>query len=543
VAEFRNTWVPGAGGRYPKPALFEMWRYEWYEEEVGRFHASEARTRIVSAPTRSSKSYAAHMDAVPECFPDWEMHDGRYMPVPVRPNDDRRVWIVGPTFSVCKEFDYIHRSLTHLAPRGLFQVVSSSNVPAQGSLEVVLSFGASKDGRPVRTVIQGKSATTPEALQGEEVDFLILSEAAEHPRKIMERYLGTRYRRGVFPTTPKAKADWLMDWMRLAETSPELGIECFSFTPRCNPGYDWPRYWQEHGMAESRVDGAVRVMPPDAQRPCSRRNGHDCFDPAVPCLAMRDAYFAEQFGGRWTFASGRVLPFRWNDDHGPSHVLDRVPAWLDDARKVVACDWGYNDPAAAGWFAIGPDGTTLLYREIYERRMDPESFVREIDERTRAAGERLDAVVGDPKKPELNLLLRKMGLPVVCRHPGAMSDRKAGHAALVKALSVDPRTGRAGLYVLSEKAGPGFGAPRIIQEWKLLRYRDGWQGDEWANAGFAGRDEGYDLTRYLLMSQFEPERRRVRMDDWARMHRAALAARPRRAAEFSFRGFAPGRVA
>ncbi len=41
-----------------------------------------------------------------------------------------------------------------------------------------------------------------------------------------------------------------------------------------------------------------------------------------------------------------------------------IPAWW---RRFRAMDWGYNDPCAVLWFACGPDGRVVVYRELYER--------------------------------------------------------------------------------------------------------------------------------------------------------------------------------
>lgn len=38
-------------------------------------------------------------------------------------------------------------------------------------------------------------------------------------------------------------------------------------------------------------------------------------------------------------------------------------------RKFRSMDWGYNDPCCVLWYAVGPDGTVYVYRELYVRLM------------------------------------------------------------------------------------------------------------------------------------------------------------------------------
>lgn len=482
MIEFPSTWDPARGGRWPKPYLFPLFDYQFYTDDVGRFHASTARVRIVSAPARTSKSFSAAYDAMHWVFPEWEIHEGRLYPI-----ESQLIWIVCPAYKQNKEFDYLWQELVlrrrlHSIP---FEFERKTYNPKQGALEITIRWGESVRGEPIMTKIEGKSAQNPESLQSEEVDLAILSEAAEHDRMVWERMLATRCKYTIWPTTPKPKADWVHEYIDLAERDPGCGIEHFHFAldpvrqRSANPKYDWQRFEQERRKAASRTDTG---------------------------RAEDDPWFAEQFLGMWTYEAERLLPFRWMSMPGrPSHVIDSLPDWFETSAKFIACDYGYNDPACALWFALGQDGTVILYREIYESKLDPLQFVERIA--TRTGEERVEYVVGDPKRPEVERFMRELGLPVYTRgKPGEISDRAAGAMRLVDLLSDDPDLGRPKFYVLSPHGGERLGCPKTLQEWKTLRRKPGVGANEWTNEAVVGADHSFDATRYFLMSRPRPSR-------------------------------------
>lgn len=536
-----DTFKLGEGGRLPKPLVFGIFGYRWFEDVVGAFHACEDRIRISSAPARTSKSWSAFGEANWWVFPDFEVFEDRLLPMQVRENDDRRLWTVGPDYQTNKEFDYLWTTwVTQRKRWGLpYRILKKSYSPKQGNMEIVLDWGEDKFGQPVRVRIEGRSSTNPESLQGEEVDFLILSEAAEHAEKIWTRYLSTRTRFAVFPTTPKIKAEWLREMIQLGEEHDDVGISSFSFTPLCNPSYDWTRFWQEHAKAESRVVGKIETAIPkgDAAPPFE----HDCFHGAS-CQAMRDPWFAEQFGGRWTHEADRVIPFVWD---GPmSHVIHDIPPWFDIAKRYVAIDYGYTDPACVHWYAVGPDGTVLLYREIYQNRIDPQKIVHMIQEISLDAGEHIEHYCPDPQKPEVHRFMQELGLPIFCKDKKAMRDRASGHHRLVDALSIDPAIGRPKLFVLAEGVHEGYGCPRTIKEWKLLRRREGVTADEWSTAAIAGADHAYDCVRYFLSSRPTRPVRNLSSNLSYRRHREHVLWRERtkRDVDYAFTGVNPSMV-
>lgn len=472
--------------RFPKEAFLRMIGYQVYAPEVLDFHRSDARIRIPSAPARTSKSYAGSYEAVYKGLPEWAKVDGK-----LTPRASRIVWIVAPNYSMAKEFDYIWQEVVGRQCYKAFggEVIEKANSPNSGHMRIRVRWSPkAANGDEITTLFEAKSATNPESCQSEQVDFCLMSEAADQSEIVWNRYLRTRVGEAVMPTTPKISGEWLYDLIQKGEDG--IGrIDTFRFTPHCNPRYNWELFWEEHALAESRVlQGEILTSP----------FGHDCFDPQVSCKAMRDWTFAEQFGGLWTFQMDRALPFRWTGDN--AHVLDVAPPWIPYGRHFVSVDYGYNDPAVALWWAVGPDGALVIYREIYERELDPDVFIQRIVETSKAHDERLEYVVGDPQAPHVNSFMRRLGLPVREGNKIKIRDRRLGHLALVRALSTDPAIGRPRLHVLSPKAGEGFGAPKTIHEWKVLRMKADRGCGEFSTAAIVGADHAYDAARYGLAS-------------------------------------------
>lgn len=453
-------------------------------QAVADFHNSPARFRIISAPARTSKSYSAAYDVLEAVFPDYEeAEDGKHYPVPL-PTGDRHLWIVGPDYKTIKEWDYLWRELVsrgnHNGLRALYRytIETKANSPQQGNMRLVLSFGKSRTGEDVRTVITGKSATNPESLQGEQVHVALLSEAAELDAVIWERYLSTRCRHVIAPTTPKLKAAWLKKLIDDGAADPSLSIESFHFDGKANPHYDWELFKIERKKAASRV---------------------------VSGRADDDPWFAEQFLGSWTGEDERAIPFYEKPLAAhPGHVRDALPAWFAGSKTFVSVDYGFDDAAVALFWAIGPHDQLAIFAEVYERKMTTQRFVELVLAKCRALGVRPSYFTGDPKQPQIAAIYAERGIAVFPMDKRAQADRAAGGQMLVDALSVNPATGEPGLVVVSERAGEGFGAPFVIREWNNLRRKRGTAAGEWSTGAIVGADHAFDAARYGIMTRPKP---------------------------------------
>ena len=467
--------------------------YEVHEDIVREFHASNAKTKIVSCPARTSKSYAGWKDVLPDVF----MHGA------LLTQDDtietQRIWIVAPNYDLAKEFDYAWEDLIERRETLNFdyEVVKAIKSPGQGNMVIQIRWGKNGKGQDVDTIIEVKSAANEKTLQSEEIDIAILSEAARLPEIVWSKYLSTRVTRSIFPTTPDTQAKWIWDLIEAAKKNPGLRTEHFQFTPRANPKFKYDRYWIEHQKAEARVDAAAKpTTPQDPSRMPMPHNGHDCFDPMVQCAAMKDAGFAEQFGGLWTFHRGRVVPLRTEESRlgEPPHVIRADREWFKHCHVHVAMDYGYTDPAVAGFWLVGPH-QVVLRRSIYERGLTPDVFVDRVKSILQEEGwmPRLTRMIGDPKKPEVCELLRRRGLPIWDVDKKAQADRKAGHMELMNYLSLNPRTGEPFMLIHEDNID-------VINEFASLRYNEKVRDSTTPNA-LIGRDDAYDMCRYFVMAR------------------------------------------
>lgn len=481
--------------RYPKAVIFRQIGYKIYADEVRRMHESNARIKIISAPARTSKSTSAAADALPDVFPSFGIFDGQAYPLAENDLDDaKHIWIVAPHFSLAKEFDYLWTWLVEKRKSygWAYELEKAQKSPEQGHMQIQLNFGKDPEGRAVRTLIQVKTGANDVSLQSEEVHLGILSEAADHPERVWTKYLSTRLKRSIWPTTPKPQADWIREAIEMSVNDKALQMEHFEYDGRCNPRYDWERYWLEHMKAESRQSGGSRVRPHHMKSPPNHQNGHACFSPLSKCKAALDPHFAEQFMGRWTYAESRVLAFRWMERDGRmSHILDLEPHWLRYAEKYVAVDYGYSDPAAAVFFAVDADGTVVFFDEIYERGLEPDRFVRMIADRVKDRGYQVRRYFADPQKPEVLRYFQRLHLPVMKVDAKRQRDRQTGYMILQDYLSDDPYLGRPKLFLMRS-------CQNGIREARQLHRKENHGGNEFSTEAIAGDDHWWDAARYGL---------------------------------------------
>jgi hypothetical protein len=473
--------------------LFDLVGYKPQAEPVLAYHNSKARLRIVSAPARTSKSYSAAHDSMVEGLPPMErVGNGKWLPKETRLN-----WIVGIDYSTTKEFDYLWQHLIDGKLRELFTVESARKNPDQGQMRIVLNLGRNSEGIICRAVWEVKSANHERSLQGEEIHDCILSESAEHPPKVWDRYLATRVKRATWPTTPKQSARWIYEQIQAGDRDPSLSIEHFTFPPEANPNYDWERYEIESKKAASR---------------------------STTGQAEDDPWFAEQFLGRWVFYEGRVLPFFEEPSNARSwhHVLeDELPAWCEAGFWGWSFDHGYNDPYAGLLHCIGMDGTLVTVDEFYERQLPDPDVIERVEEVNARHGVVPDLYVGDPKRPQLARHLRDLGLQVHTSSPNQVAKRAPGFRLLINMMSEDPSIGRPRWYVHRR-------CQNLIRELRHIRYKEGIR-DEYAETSMLGDDHAISALRYGAVVLHRQRPRAETHDDWWREQ--AWRTRKRRAME------------
>jgi hypothetical protein len=289
---------------FDKWKLYDILGYKTYHSEVQRFHESNARIKICCAPRRTTKSYSASHDPLPDLIQ----------------NEDFRIWIVGPSYELAeKEFRYMHEAL--VIKMGLKPIYARTNAR---SGKPILEFEGKR-------IIEAKSAENQNQLLGEAVDVAIYSEAAQLPRGIRERFvkpcLTTKKGREIVPTTPDAKGEWVNELFGLGQTQNDLGIDSFTWDRTANPKYD-----------DAEFQWAKRFYGEDSP------------------------VFREQYLGEWVFYGGLVYPTFSESLHViPPFSIPKN--W----RVVRGIDFGFRDPFVCLWAAIGPHNELYFFQEYYQR--------------------------------------------------------------------------------------------------------------------------------------------------------------------------------
>jgi len=93
--------------------------------------------------------------------------------------------------------------------------------------------------------------------------------------------------------------------------------------------------------------------------------------------------------GSWDVFEGQYFT-EWDRDKHVCRPFE-IPA---DWRKFRSMDWGYNDPCCVLWYAVGPDGTVYVYRELYVRLMMSPDVADEV--RRLSEGEEINYTAASP---------------------------------------------------------------------------------------------------------------------------------------------------
>lgn len=315
--------------------VFKKLGYKIHHKEVERFHRSTAKKKVCWAPSRTTKSYSAAFDMLPNCLLRNTIN-----------------WVVGPSYELAeKEFRVIHDQLVvNRHKLGIPKpLVCQTNL--NGQLFIKWPWGA---------ILQCKSADNMKSLLGEKVHYVIYSEAAQLPRAVPERYVTPRVittnGTELVPSTPFGGAEWMYELCQKGQLPKYAGeIESFHWDYTANPEYD-----------RKAIERAKKLFGEDSPE------------------------FREQYLGEWVFYGGLVYS-SFNPDVHVMEPFDIPPSW----PRIRAIDFGLRDPFVCLWFAVGPFGELYLYREYYERKnLSMVEHARMI--KALSSGETIGLTVADP---------------------------------------------------------------------------------------------------------------------------------------------------
>ena len=347
---------------FDKWAFYKAIGYGVHHPEVRRFHNSDARVKVCVAPRRTTKSYSSSYDVLPD----------------ILQKENSIGWIVGPTYELSeKEFRYVHKAL--IQDLGL-------KAKTDRPKDQLLILEGNRE-------IRGKSADHPKSLQGEGLNWVIYSEAAELPRSIRERYihpaLNTTRGREIVPTTPGQGAEWVHELWLAGQGGKFDWIDTFQWDRRANPIYD-----------------------------------NEEFERAKKYYGKNSAIFREQYLGEWVFYGGSVYPM-WDED---LHVIPQfeIPGW----SVIRAIDFGARDPFVCLWIAIGPHSELYVFDEYYERETRGlHDYAANV--KAKSSGLRINSTVADPTAAQL---IEDLSYEGINADPGN-NDRMAGRTRVTEYLT------------------------------------------------------------------------------------------------------------
>lgn len=283
-------------------------------------HNSPARFKAIFAGSRYGKSKWGAAEVLEDIM---------------KPNT--RGWIVGPKYEQpSKEFRYIY---DYMVVQLGFRPKRELNIHYSTPGPQVLIF-------PWGSEVHTKSAENPESLLGEELDWLLLSEASRLDEKIFDAYLrarlGSRMGRVVIPTTPHGY-NWIYKRFYLPAIEGDKDYWAKIVSVKENPLFDRDEY-----------EKAKKELPDDI--------------------------FKEQYDGEFVAQTGLIYK-RFSRQ---LHVIEpfEIPrAW----SRYMAIDPHPNTPCAVLWLAVDPHGTCFLYDEMFI----PDLTIPEIVEKIKAKEDKI----------------------------------------------------------------------------------------------------------------------------------------------------------
>lgn len=317
-----------------------------YDPSIGqrRYHDSDARWKLLIAGARFGKSFATAREVLADLL-----------------CGGGRGWMVGPTYALTRpEFHYLHddalpamyADYDHDVPGGYDR---------RGSVET--AWGAE---------MHAMSAMRPEGLLGQEIDWLVLCEAAHLRADTLMRYLRARLAsrggRMVIPTTPRGQ-NWVFDLFEQSRDASE-GSLALQFATADNPG-----------VSASEIEDARRNLPPEV--------------------------FDEQYRGLFQSRAGLVYP----EFSVARHVVAdaHVPR---GSRVYRGVDFGFTQPFACVWASIHDGHLTVLrdYKATDATVSEHAMAILRVDDELRAQGFELCDTFCDPSRPGAILDLNRAGL-------------------------------------------------------------------------------------------------------------------------------------
>jgi hypothetical protein len=428
-----------------KDAFFQSIAYTPHPEQA-KFHESKSRFRVPVCGRRFGKSTMAARDLEVEMFAK-----------------KKRFWIVGPTYNLGeKEFRVIWDDLIIGRELGHRKDVKRAYNLRSGEMYIELPWG---------TRVEVRSATHPEALVGDALHGVILSEAAKHNVETWERYIRpalTDFRGwATFPTTPEGQ-NWLYNlWL----TGQDDNIREYA-------SWRFPSWLNTFIYPEGEESEEIQLLK----------------------KTTTAEWFMQEIGADFASFVGRIYGEFEEQIHVQNHTFN--PAW----PNYIAFDWGYVRPLAAVEFQVDPQDNVYVWRLHYKAYETIPEHVREMKARSQPAGYKIDCAFGDAADPAACETVSQLLAPCI-GDPAAKANWRQG-VDLVKRFLKEQDTGYKDVYdrpILKPKLTVDPSCRDLIKEFTSYRSKDGNVIRESTMIGGAQNqdDHALDALRYGLMHIFE----------------------------------------
>lgn len=297
---------------------------------------------------------------------------------------DYHAWIVAPKYDLgSKEFGYIWNDL---AETGFLRQASRKNFDIRGgNMRVHFPWGS---------LLEVVSADNPASLRAEELNAVILAEAAELDPTIHERHLFARVekRKGLtlVPTTPKGH-NWVEEKFRIPS------LETINGEP--NPLYD-PLFWSVVVSADPALVDPNDPLKADVYEP-------GIYDDDYLVRAKRILplpIYLEQVGGCFASYSGLIYT-------EPLGRLKVKPFPIPDSwTHVVGWDHGANAPTAILVGSYSPAGVLYWWGEIYTTGFSAREYYQRLRALLGTKSSKVAALSIDRSAQQVRIELEQIGV-------------------------------------------------------------------------------------------------------------------------------------
>lgn len=239
-----------------------------------------------------------------------------------------QTWIVAPNYELTdRVFEYVYDWVVRQQIYGAGSVVKSSKTKDQRYIE--MAWGS---------FVKGKSADSPDSLVGEQLDLLIMDEAARMAEKIwlenLEPTLIDRKGRVIFTSTPRG-VNWFAKYYNrgLHPDTQSRGWRCHRTRTVDNPFID------EEWLNQKRYE-----TPEDV--------------------------WAQEYEGDFSSMAGLIWPDFEAQMSPKGHLFDPKGMVFDSSYTYYrAVDVGSIHPTACVWGAVDKEGNVWVYREYEEQNV------------------------------------------------------------------------------------------------------------------------------------------------------------------------------